>query len=249
MIGRSVVLTAALLAGGGTLACTRVETTQVEMPVGMPDADVMKREVLGSLVPCPAGTVSAASAPDAPAPPPPPEGARAPIEPGLFVELAILEVPAKKEDDVVSRDLRALALDPAVRLLGAPQIFVTEARPTTLVVEEHIGPLATLALRDVTARLALAGSTAFPFDLRVGLDLPTPPDAPRASPKRTEVGATFAPADRQLLAFVKPLPTASGRALEVLLTPYVVRDEADLRVIFACKMARRDAAAARQPSK
>jgi hypothetical protein len=244
MLARSVVA-AALLAGGGALACTRVETTRVEMPVGVPDADVMKREVLGSLVPCAPGEGTATSPPGAPALPPPPGGARAPIEPGLFVELAILEVPAKKGEDIVSRDLRALALDPAVRLLGAPQIFVTETRPTTLVVEEHIGPLAAITLRDVTARLAPEGSTALPFDLHVGLDLPTPPDAPRASPKRTEIGAIFLPADRRLVAFVKPLPTPAGRMLEVLLTPYVVRDETDLRAIFACKMARRDSAAAR----
>jgi len=228
--------------GGGALACTRVETTRVEMPVGMPDADVMKREVLGSLVPCPpvAGTVTPPP-PDAPAPPPPPpDGAGAPIEPGLFVELAILEVPARKGEDVVGRDLRALALDPEVRLLGAPQIFVTYSRPTTLVIEEHLGPLASLTLRDVTARLEPASSRALPFDLRVGVDLPTPPDKPRASPKRSEIRATFAPRDRVLSAFAKPLPSASGHALEVVLTSYLVRDETDLRAIFACKMARRE---------
>lgn len=199
----------------------------------------MKLEVLGSLVPC--AWEGAPPAPPPPGAPPPPAVGPSPVrfEPGVFVEMAILEVPARAGAEVLSRNLQALALDPAVRLLGAPQLFVQRSRPTTGVFEEHFGPLSALALRDVAVAIRDTDGTALVVDFTLGLDLPTTRAVASAVPERLEVRVTTAPHAATLSAFAKPLPGDPRRMLEVVFTPYVMREEAEMRALFSCKMARR----------
>ena len=239
---------AALLVAMAALGCTAAPTSRTP-PVAPPDNQAMKLEVLGSLVPClrEAVAIPPPAAPPPDVPPPdvlPPDGGRpGPFEPGIFVEMAILEVPARAGEDGSSRDLRALALDPGTRLLGAPHLFLVPSRPVTFVVEEHFGPLGALALRDVTAELRATGTEALVVDFALGLDLPTARDVVNAMPWRIEVRATTAPSERGLSAFAKRVPTEPARQVVVVFTPYAVRGDADFRALFECKMARRKARA------
>jgi hypothetical protein len=137
-----------------------------------------------------------------------------------------------------------LTHDPEVRLLGTPHLsaaFDTTARAT---LEDHVGPLAAATLHEITATPRRATDAQLVLELDTTLFLPTS----QAARTPTEVRMHFvtAPGVGQAVTLTEPIPQQPGQSLLLLLKPYVLRSEADLRAIFACKMAQRQRALASQ---
>jgi len=214
-----------------------------------------KREVLHALAPCPAPSTS----PAAPPPPissavptePPPGASGGPVEPGVYVELGVFEVPLASKPDAKqplaaprpltdpAAELERLAQDDRARFLGAPQLMVRSEAPSQGIIAERTGPLLEAALRDVTARVKPAAGGAFVLEFELGIDLP---HEGFGAPTRRAVKASASPRGDELVGFVASVPGLPGKSLHVLAVPYVIRGESDLRALFQCKMQRREQA-------
>jgi hypothetical protein len=179
-------------------------------------------------------------APTLEAPPTPPPGARpGPVLPGVFLEMALFTAPTGVAQ---AKDVRsALAAAPTARLVAAPHVSLDFDRTVLASFEEHTGPLAHTALRAIggTAHLASDGQIALELDMH--LQLPTGPNAPpTVDPPETRVRFVLGPSERKPIAATAAVPTRAGESAVVLLVAYVIRDQADLRAIFECKMRERE---------
>jgi hypothetical protein len=188
---------------------------------------------------------SAELPPDAPEPPPttgfPEPG---PFTASVFLDTAFFVLPTATAKRALHASRDGLTHDPEVRLLGTPHLsaaFDTTARAT---LEDHVGPLAAATLRDVTVTPRQATDAPLVVELDIVLLLPTSQSA--SSPTQARIHFVTAPRVGQAVTLTEQIPEQPGQSLFLLLKPYVVRSEADLRAIFLCKMAQRQRALASQ---
>jgi hypothetical protein len=165
------------------------------------------------------------------------DGAAPSVErsPRVLMELAFLSVPAEVRRAELPAQLDIWAADPAVQLLGTTNRSVALSERSEIVIEERMGPL----LRPVVHGLSVdAKSTAdgrLAFDLAVTLQAPSPEPGGMTRLQR-RISFVTAARERELIVLSAPLPDTPGHEILVLLVPYLVRDDRDLRAIFMCTM-------------
>jgi hypothetical protein len=134
-----------------------------------------------------------------------------------------------------------LVRDPSVRLLGTPQLSAEFDATSRAVLDDHTGPLAQTMLRELSAMPKQTDDAQVAIEINAVLQLPTPQTA-IGRPPESRIPFLTAPHFGQAVAMTAQVPEQPGQSLLLLLTPYSVRSEADLRAIFLCKMARRQRA-------
>jgi hypothetical protein len=156
----------------------------------------------------------------------------------VFLDTAVFELPTLAAQ-ARSADLGStLVDDPAVRLLGTPQLIV-EAERSTKVLEERTGPVTTSTLNEISATATFTDDQRTVLDLEIVLQVPPARYASSGElgPQKRRMRVLLAPRDRQHVRSSAPIPDRPGRSLLVLLTPYVLHDDhGDLRAVFACQM-------------
>jgi hypothetical protein len=176
--------------------------------------------------------------------PPPPATARpapGPFTPEVFLETALFSLPTASATTPLS--LQSLARDPDVRLLGTPHVAARFDVTSRALLEDRIGPLAQITLREITATPRPTADTQLAVELEAVLLLPTPQNA-AGKPAQARLHFVAAPRAGQTVASTEPIPEQPGQSLLLLLRPYLVQHERDLRAIFLCKMAQRQRALA-----
>lgn len=169
-------------------------------------------------------------------PPPPPAGDIPPFEPSLFVELATFTLPSKTVAEQRGKQA-ALIENPEVRLIGVPHVLIKPGQQTRVALDDHSGPLARPSLHELVVRAIPADGGRVSLELDVALQVPANP-APVVPPER-RVRFVSAPSERVPILLDAPIPEWPGQSLLVLLTLYPMREEADLRALFSCKLERR----------
>jgi hypothetical protein len=178
--------------------------------------------------------------PGAEAPPPPPHPEPAAFEPFVFAELAVFVVPSAKLAGVRGR-YDEMARDPEVLLLGTPHIAAKPAQAARMSLSEHTGPLASPSLREVVATIAPGEGGKHLVELEITLQLPTPPDSMVVFPPERQVRIVTGPPARAPVFVDGPIPNWPGVSLITVFMLTPVREEADLRALFVCKLERRRA--------
>lgn len=133
----------------------------------------------------------------------------------------------------------ALAAHPKARLVATPHLMLELEQRGRTELEEHSGPLAYPALRAVDAEAKLAGEGRFSLDLDLDLQLSTATNPPSASVPLTRVHFAIGASMQAPLTATAPVPGRTGEVAVLLLSAYLVREEADLRTLFECKMRER----------
>lgn len=198
-------------------------------------AELAKAQVFRAFAePCSLSAPSAQVPSDAPEAPAAVRTTPASFRPGVFLETALFLLPTEK----VNLSPERLARDPEVRLLGTPHLLGAFDDTGRASFEEHTGPLAETTLAGIAATPRQTADIELSIDLESVLLLPTDPDGTRR-PKESHVHFQVAPRPGQPVASTEQIAERPRESLLLLLTPYTVRDESDLRAIFMCKMAQR----------
>lgn len=185
-------------------------------------------------------SVSALAASDAP----PSGNPGPPTPPSVFLDLAFFSVPVALSNAAPPAHLALLADDRRVELLAVTHQLAELGRASRTVVAEHTGPLARPLIHELVARPNLSDADQVLLDLQVVLQLASREPSAALEPREHGIAFATAPRAQHPVALSAPLPEEPGRALLLLLTPYVVRDQRHLREIFQCKMADRQRVAA-----
>jgi hypothetical protein len=188
--------------------------------------------------------LNAALPPDAPQPP-----ATVQPEPGsftskIFLETALFLLPTARANLPLPASRESLTRAPDVRLLGTPHLVVASEATARAALEDHLGPLAEVALREITATPRQTADARLAIELETVLLLPTQ-QTPTGRPRESRIRFFAVPHPGQAMAVTEQIPEQPGQSLLLLLTPYAIRRESDLRAIFLCKMAQRQRALAR----
>ncbi len=161
----------------------------------------------------------------------------------VFLDTAVFELPTRAAQEKAVYSSSTLIADPAVRLLGTPHI-VAEAKRSTIMLEERTGLLTTPTLNELSVTATFTEDQRTVLDVEIVLQVPpersSSSGALRAQKRRIRL--LMAPRDRQHVRASAPIPDQPGRSLLVLLTPYLLRDDSDLRAVFECKMWQRQRA-------
>jgi hypothetical protein len=207
-------------------------------------ANLAKAQILDAFDrPCsPEARPSFTLPPDAPEPPaaPPPQGG--PFTPSVFLDTALFLLPTARADVRLPASSHGLAHDPDVLLLGTPHLSAELDATSRVAVEDHTGPLLQPVLHELSATAKPTEDAGLAIALEAVLQLPTSPNA-TGKPPESRIHWLTAPKFGQPVVLTAQVPERPGQSLLLLLTPYSIRGEADLRAIFLCKMAQRQAAA------
>jgi hypothetical protein len=155
--------------------------------------------------------------------PPSPEGARL-DPPQVLTEMVLLDAPRDMPPRGAS--IADVVGDPRVTVLSTPHMLGTIGIPATLSIT---GPgVAAEDLREITTLARIEADGRVQLTLSIALGDAGPP-----------VRTTLVTGDQQLAIVGQ---NKGDRSLVVLVVPYVVRAQSDLRRIYECKLAQRDAA-------
>lgn len=244
---RVVVATAALSLAG----CAATTTPQFREARS---AELAKAQIFEAFdAPCSSETPPNFELPsDAPDPPATVGPEPGPFRPGVFLDTALFLLPTATAGGRRSGTPEAVRLpasresltrNPSVRLLATTHLSAEFDTTSRVAVEDHTGPLAQTTLRELSATPKQAHDAQLAIELDAILQLPTPQATP-GRPPESQIHFLTAPRVGQPVALTAQIPEQPGQSLLLLLTPYAIRGEADLRAIFLCKMARRQRAVA-----
>lgn len=161
----------------------------------------------------------------------------------VFLDTAVFELPTHAAQAKSADFSSTLVANPAVRLLGTPHL-IAEAERSTMVLEERTGLVTTSTLNELSATATFADDQRTVLDLEIVLQVPPARDSKSSelTAQKRRIRMLLAPRDRQHVRSSAPIPEQPGRSLLVLLTPYVLDDDSDLRAVFECKMWQRQRA-------
>jgi hypothetical protein len=174
---------------------------------------------------------------DAPEPPAHAEPNPEPFEPLVYAELAVFVLPTATLAEKRFQP-GALAQDPAVALIGVPHLLAKPAEPTRVALSQHIGPLARPSLRELVATIVPANDGKHSVELEITLQLPTGSNAGAVVPPERQVRFVLAPPERSVIQVDAPVPNWPDHSLLALFELHSVREQADLRALFVCKLER-----------
>lgn len=169
---------------------------------------------------------------------PPLDGATASKEraPSVLLELAFLAAPVDAREAALPVKLNAWIGDPTVQLLATTNRSVSLERRAEMVIEERLGPVVRPSIHELSVDARITEGDQIALDLSVVLQLPSSDRGTAVVPLERRVSFVTAAHDRKPMVLSAPLPGTPGRAFLVLLVPYLVRHDRDLRAIFLCKM-------------
>ena len=234
-----------VIIAAGMLGVTACATTPAPRVDDARAAELAKAQIFQAFAePCSLETPPNPALPaDAPQPPPIVPPGPAPIGPAVFLDTAWFLLPSARASVALPASRERLTADPEVQLLGTPHLFATFDAPARAVFDEHTGPLAEATLHDITVIPKQTADGQLAIELDTGLLLPTSPTASE-SPAPVRIHFVAAPRSGQPVALTERIPGRPDQSLLILLTPYAIQGEAELRAIFTCKMARRQRALA-----
>jgi hypothetical protein len=155
----------------------------------------------------------------------------------VFLDTAVFELPTGAAQEKSVDSSSTLIADPAVRLLGTPRI-AAEAERSTIMLEERTGLLTSSTLNQLSVTATFTEDQRAVLDVEIVLQVPLARSSSSGelSTQKRRIRLLMAPRDRQHVRASAPIPDQPGRSLLVLLTPYFLHDDSDLRAVFECKM-------------
>lgn len=174
--------------------------------------------------------------------------------PRVFVEAYLLEVPQDAHWQITSSALVELSRVPRVKLVASPHIIARLDTATTMDLGTRIMPLGAslepgMFFKGMTVQPHSTGPAELILDLDLALDTLEPEaEATQSAPVERHVRNTFILRDRKTAMLDAPVPGYSRGSLLLLLKPYVITGQHDLRDIFTCKMQLRQRVVARRVS-
>ncbi len=153
--------------------------------------------------------------------------------------MVVLEAPTSLALTASRSSVVELAQRPEVRLLGTPHIMVDAGASSSMTVATRDGVLERLELHQISVAAKVAEPDLAVLELELVVQLPqreatTPPKTSRAT-------LSVAPREGRAVVDSAVLSHDRTRSLLVIMTPWRIRSEADLRAHFECKMRQRSA--------
>jgi hypothetical protein len=213
----------------GPQTCTTTTTTATTHPPGRSGvkAEELAAIVTNSTTPCLTRR-----------PPSPQDTVRA--VPQVFVETLLFEVPEGAHLDKQTHHLKFAAHKSDVNFFASPHMIATlNTKANVQLARVYYPPGATpdpgLHFVGMTLLPTLGSSDALILDLDV--ELQTASQAAPQSPMRSvHLRNTFATKERQAASMVAAVPGVPKTSVAIVIVPYLLRSEADLRDLFECKM-------------
>jgi hypothetical protein len=170
-----------------------------------------------------------------------PQDALMPV-PQVFVETLLFELPKGASLNRKTHQLDAVTRHSDIQFFASPHVIATLDSQASMQIEQVYYPAGATAepglhFAGMTLRPSLGSPDALLLDLDIELQRASPAAAP--SPiDSVHVRNVFAAKDRQATSMVAAVPGPENSSVAVIVVPYLLRSQADLRDHFACKMQR-----------
>lgn len=157
----------------------------------------------------------------------------------IFAEMVVLEAPTSLARTASTSSVVELARRPEVRLLGTPHVMTDIGTRSTMTVATYGGALARFELHQVSVGAEVAEPDLTALELEVVVQLPQ--REATTAPRTSRAVLSLAPRDGQPAVGSAALTHDRDRSLIVVVTPWRIRSDADLRAHFECKLRQRSA--------
>lgn len=185
---------------------------------------------------------------------PPDPNAEPSATPRVFIEAFFIEIPASAHWEIGVGPLSDVARLPGAKLVASPHIIARVNETATMDFGTRITPPgATLDAGIHFKRLTVTPRFGGPGEVIVDLDAAFDTLEPQqvvahSAPVEVHVRNTFVAHERKAVTLHTALAGYSSGSMLVLMKPYVVTAEVDLRDIFTCKMQERQRVLMRRAS-